>query len=146
MSPDATCKLCRESKPLTIEFWTADNRMPNGLRGSTCRECVKAYKRRYSKTLDHRHHGLKYNWGLGRDEFDAKLAAQGGGCAICGRVGNKKALNVDHDHSCCPGSRSCGKCVRDILCNWCNVAEGYLADPRIEAVKEYRRKWNAPGS
>jgi hypothetical protein len=27
---------------------------------------------------------------------------------------------VDHDHTCCPGEYTCGKCVRGLLCDDCN--------------------------
>lgn len=36
------------------------------------------------------------------------------------------AIDVDHDHSCCPGRRSCGKCVRGGLCRRHNtLVHGY---------------------
>lgn len=53
------------------------------------------------------------------------------GCEICGKKGlPHKQLHVDHDHKCCPVPRypngatkyhkTCGKCVRGILCDRCN--------------------------
>lgn len=35
---------------------------------------------------------------------------------------------VDHDRSCCPGDRSCVRCRRGVLCQWCNCALGYAGD------------------
>lgn len=31
---------------------------------------------------------------------------------------------IDHDHKCCPGHRSCGSCVRGIVCRSCNLLYG----------------------
>lgn len=61
------------------------------------------------------------------------------GCEVCGRDMVTKArdpntgrfrslLAVDHDHDCCPGVRSCGLCVRGLLCMQCNAAAGLLGD------------------
>ena len=55
---------------------------------------------------------------------------QGGKCAICQRAtGATKSLSVDHDHACCPGRESCGKCVRGLICSGCNYKVlGHLRD------------------
>jgi len=51
-------------------------------------------------------------------------------CDLCGakRDESKRSFHVDHDHNCCPGPNSCGKCVRGILCSTCNTGLGMFKD------------------
>jgi hypothetical protein len=71
------------------------------------------------------------------------LAAQGGGCAICGATepGGRGTFHVDHDHGCCAGTnrKTCGSCVRGLLCNGCNIGLGAFADDttRLAAAIAY---------
>ncbi len=74
-------------------------------------------------------------YGITAEQRAAILAAQGGACAICQRakgnptgVKGKRQLAVDHDHSCCPGKTSCGRCVRGLLCGPCNDVLAHLRD------------------
>lgn len=86
---------------------------------------------------------VQQNFGLPPGMYDALLEFQGGTCAIlyCRAQGKKRALAVDHDHSCCPGPVSCGKCVRGLLCQRHNLAIGYDADkPEVfESMADYIR-------
>jgi hypothetical protein len=64
--------------------------------------------------------------------YERLLLRQGGHCALCstkcttGHSGKKIRLHVDHDHSCCSGNKSCGKCIRGLLCGGCNALVGML--------------------
>lgn len=82
---------------------------------------------------------IRRKFGLTRGDYDALLAAQGGGCAICGSEPATRALAVDHDHSCCRGPRTCGRCVRGLLCSFCNTALGKFSDSpaRLRRAAQY---------
>src|SRR5581483_3199725 len=63
-------------------------------------------------------------YGITVEQRDVMLAKQGGGCAICGTAEpGEKGWALDHDHDCCPTSnrdeKTCGGCVRGVLCGRC---------------------------
>lgn len=82
---------------------------------------------------------------LRRDVYDAMLERQGGACAACGGDNSaaSKGWHVDHDHSCCPGARSCGQCIRGLLCAGCNVALGHVHDSieQLRALISYLEQY-----
>jgi hypothetical protein len=63
-------------------------------------------------------------------QWDALFEAQGGRCASCASVNpGAQGWHTDHDRNCCPTSRkTCGACLRGILCGNCNTAIGLLSD------------------
>lgn len=67
-------------------------------------------------------------YGITLDKYTELLSLQGGACAICGTDDDNGAWCIDHDHSCCPGDGSCGKCVRGLLCRNCNWGLGHFRD------------------
>lgn len=118
--------------------------------GNQCNDCHRAqvYEARerrrledpegYAKSVfDNRLWSL---FRLRREDYDAILDAQGHVCAVCKQPNrHKKGFHVDHDHSCCPGQKSCGKCVRGVLCNGCNAALGHAEDSpdRLRQLIQY---------
>lgn len=85
--------------------------------------------------------GVYKRYNITVEQYDAMLAAQGGVCAVCRQECSRGHLAVDHDHACCPGMTSCGKCVRGLLCRSCNQALGHMKDDadRLEAAAAYLR-------
>lgn len=70
---------------------------------------------------------LRFKYKITAEKYDEMLKAQGGVCALCKKPPNKIRLAVDHDHACCPQQKkSCGKCVRGLLCFTCNRWMGYV--------------------
>lgn len=71
--------------------------------------------------------------GMTEAGYLAMLAAQGYACAMCQRVfGDGERAFADHDHACCPvedadrSAKTCGRCIRGLLCFRCNTALGYI--------------------
>ena len=107
------CSRCRHWRPESS--FGKNAALPDGL-ANQCRDCQWES-------------GLWSKYRITGDEYRSLLAKQEGGCAVCGSLcplGGR--LAVDHDHACCPGERSCGKCVRGLLCVDCNTALGSLKD------------------
>jgi hypothetical protein len=70
--------------------------------------------------------------GISETTFTAMLKAQGHACAMCKTpFAEGKRIFTDHDRSCCPKdgkdrAKTCGKCIRGLLCFRCNIALGYI--------------------
>jgi hypothetical protein len=97
-----------------------------------------------------RKYHLKSRYGLTVDAFNALVLQQLGQCLICRRSLTDARLAVDHDHNCCPGSTTCGKCIRGVLCHQCNVALGLMGDSpdTMRAAAQYleQRTRSAPAA
>lgn len=102
-------------------------------------ESVKARWDRYRAAdpervrVQARRSNIKRYYHFTEAEYDALLEAQGGVCAICESSdpkGRGRYFHIDHDHLHCPeGARSCGKCIRGLLCHLCNI--GSIEDPNL---------------
>lgn len=120
-----TCTVCNESKEETEFHFRSREK---GTRMNQCKSCGNerarvSYRKNggyeYAKTKKIRH-GLTY------EEFIARCEAQDWTCLICLRECDK--LVVDHDHECCSGTYSCGKCIRGLICGDCNRGLGGFRD------------------
>lgn len=116
------------------------------------REAMKKWRTDNPETPeDIRRRHLRHTYKMTLEEYDRILAAQGGGCAICGATdadGAGRRLHVDHDHSCCPGARACGKCNRGLLCKACNTGLGGFRDDleTLAAASRYLSHHNKVGA
>lgn len=105
-----------------------------GARTWRCVTCVRERRAATRRTAHGRY--VEATYGITENEYWALYEAQGGRCYICQRAtGRSKRLAVDHDHSCCPETPACGRCVRGLLCKLCNRdVLGHLRDS-IEALQ-----------
>lgn len=104
------------------------------------------YIRRGTEIRKEKGHHLRLKYGITIEQYDEMLDAQNGSCAICKKPpvlgGNR--LCVDHDHSCCPGEKSCGNCVRGLLCVTCNAWLGFFEnDDWMGGAADYTKQYRA---
>lgn len=140
-----TCVGCKREKD------SGDFRTP---RSRWCQPCVKAntlarkarYREQNRDALRvsysiYYYANIKRRYGITRERYEEILEAQGGACAICRSTFTPDdPAQVDHDHSCCDlRKRSCGSCVRALLCRTCNLGLSYFRDSHglLSAAAKY---------
>lgn len=122
------CSTCSEWK--AVDDYHRSAARPHGVKNE-CKTCTASYKKSwlYGGTF------ILEEW----------LEKQGGGCAICGAPsagGRWDTWNVDHDHTCCPTTPTCGKCTRGVLCFNCNYKlVGQIESENGAKALKYLSNW-----
>jgi hypothetical protein len=136
---EKTCTQCGVTKPLSSFYAQKTGR--GGVR-SWCKPCdeekkvearadgrTKRRKHKPQTPEQNRKNALHRRFKMTPEDWDALLESQGGGCAACGETeSGRHRFHVDHDHNCCSGEVTCGKCIRGLLCEHCNKALGHVHD------------------
>ena len=113
------CKDCRAEGVASVR--------PAPHPGPRCVTHHRVEMRRRRLAASGRH--VQRTYSLTPEQYARLMRVQGNRCAICRRAtGATKRLAVDHDHTCCPGPTSCGRCVRGLLCGPCNDEMAHARD------------------
>jgi hypothetical protein len=98
---------------------------------SACKACLdEKRKKPYTDKISLSYNQLwsiKTKYNLSVEAYTSLWQKQKGRCFICQRHESEfnRTFAVDHDHACCSGNSSCGKCVRGLLCAGCNTLLGH---------------------
>lgn len=130
-----TCNICGENQPVT-SFRTKRSVGRKTHIAGFCKACetekhrtaVAAKKDSPAWKYLRRASQIKYKYGISPKCYIDMMLAQDFCCPICTHPVGAGDWAVDHDHSCCPGDRSCGKCVRGLLDRKCNTLLGQARD------------------
>jgi hypothetical protein len=121
-TPTKACSQCDTCKPLD-EFRA---------RASECNQCNRSRQSEsYHRRPDSHHRArVAQLWSLYRlreEDYLRMKADQSNLCPVCGdELPADLSAIVDHDHNCCPETKTCGVCVRALLHTRCNTLVGYV--------------------
>lgn len=108
------------------------NLPPKTRRDGTCNKCMSKLdlenntRCSYCRKRQSKDSHLKRRYGISIEVWEEILSSQGMVCKICSL--DSPRFTVDHDHKCCNGFKTCGKCIRGIICENCNRALGLVKD------------------
>lgn len=141
------CSVCREAKSKKRkeyesseasirrkEYYNRVKDTPEYKAKSKARDAARVYDPERSRWQT-----IHKKYGITKVIFEKMLADQNGVCAICKGKPNRNYLSVDHDHACCPGVKTCGNCIRGLLCAACNAFLGRVND-NPDTLIEYLNK------
>ena len=119
------CKKCGEKKPL--ESFSKDKQSKDGKQWC-CKVCdiTRRLEHRVANPDQLRATRLA-GYSMTINDYSSLFVKQNGQCAIC-YMPSDSNFHVDHDHACCSGPKSCGVCVRGLLCTRCNLMLGIAKD------------------
>ena len=118
------CRACRSAERTGIATSRSKvvDQVPHGTRSGyqdfrcRCVSCCSANK----------WYLVEHKYGITKYDYERMVLAQDSKCPICGK--RTDDFVVDHDHTCCSGKKSCGACVRGLVCSSCNWGLGQFSD------------------
>jgi hypothetical protein len=151
------CTKCKEYKERDLFH---NNKSTKDGKQVYCKSCDASYTRAWQKANPEKVNTTSRAWAkanpekvaeknrshkykLTNDKYQALLESQNNRCHICLKPFTDTP-HIDHCHSCCSGVRSCGLCVRGLLCQQCNHMLGRAHDSTeiLQAAINYLDKWN----
>jgi hypothetical protein len=133
------CSGCKT--PKHIDEFSKSSKRKDGLQ-SVCKACSKDFKNAWRQGNKEKifYNRLYSKYRLRREDYLKLLKKQNDSCATCFTTFSEIPC-IDHDHACCKGERSCGKCVRGLLCQKCNKILGWFEkvwdDQMVSNFKNY---------
>lgn len=124
LEPRRVCRRCKIEKDTLADF-PKNAHGPGGLL-TICKWCASE-------------DSARNRWGV--DDILKRVDA--GYCEICQDKLRRNNYAVDHDHACCNSNiRSCGNCIRGLICQSCNHGLGNFKEDteRMTKAIDYLRR------
>ncbi|QZE11763.1 nuclease [Streptomyces phage Karp] len=119
------CTSCGENKSVEDYYLTSNKKTRFG----KCKKCSIRDNNNMDQTPEYRRNARLWTfYRIRTEDFNRMIEGQDYKCYICTDDIDLMTAKVDHDHSCCPTPRACGKCNRGLLCHSCNTLLGAAKD------------------